>query len=97
MAMEIYQAAIKQVRLIDDKPGMQDCLTNMGIAYQQRSFKQKTESDLDIALDFHKKVNGSIPEWGIAVTKNNPNRIIMQSTKTSKISFNQLIKIYFKK
>ncbi len=39
-------------------------------------------------LDF-KKLSGSIPEWGIAVAKMHPNRIIMQSPGTAKISYDR--------
>ena len=37
-------------------------------------------------IDF-KKLSGPIPEWGIAVAKMHPNRIIMQSPSTAKISY----------
>ena len=43
--------------------------------------------------DFYKKAKGRVPEWGIAVTKKNPNRIIMQSPSTARISFNKLLQI----
>ena len=43
--------------------------------------------------DFNIKTNGRAPEWGIAITKKNPNRIIMQSPSTAKISFKKLLQV----
>ena len=43
--------------------------------------------------EFYKKSKGKVPEWGIAITKRNPNRIIMQSPSTAKISFKKLLQI----
>ena len=43
--------------------------------------------------DFHKKAQGKVPEWGIAITKKNPNRIIMQSPSTAKITFKRLLQV----
>ena len=44
--------------------------------------------------EFYKKSRGKVPEWGIAVTKRNPNRIIMQSTSTPKIPSNFFPDLY---
>ena len=43
--------------------------------------------------DFYKKAHGPVPEWGIAITKKNPNMIVMQSPRTARISFNKFIQI----
>ena len=43
--------------------------------------------------DFYKKAHGPVPEWGIAITKKNPNMIVMQSPQTARISFNKFIQI----
>ena len=51
---------------------------------------------IDITSDtrsFHKKARGKVPEWGIAITKKSPNRIIMQSPSTAKISFKRLLQV----
>ena len=36
---------------------------------------------------------GSIPEWGIAVAKKDPNKIIMQSPSVAKISYSRFKKV----
>jgi len=43
--------------------------------------------------DFKKVTYGRAPEWGIAITMKNPNRIIMQSPSTAKISFKKLLQV----
>ena len=43
--------------------------------------------------DFNEKTYGRAPEWAIAITMKNPNRIIMQSPSTAKISFNKLLQV----
>ena len=50
--------------------------------------------DITKNLDvFYKKAKGKVPEWGIAITKKNPNRVIMQSPSTAKISFKKLLQV----
>ncbi len=43
--------------------------------------------------DFYKKAKGPIPEWGIAVAKRNPDRIIIQAPHVSGISFSRLLEV----
>ncbi len=43
--------------------------------------------------DFFKKAKGPIPEWGIAVAKKNPDRIIIQAPHVSGISFSRLLEV----
>ena len=43
--------------------------------------------------DFKKATYGRAPEWGIAITMKNPNRIIMQSPYNAKISFKKLLQV----
>ena len=57
---------------------------------------ESTPYSVNITTDihnFHKKTKGRVPEWGIAITKKNPNRIIMQSPSTAKISFKRLLQV----
>ena len=44
-------------------------------------------SDMD---EFHRKSNGPVVEWGIAVAKRNPDRIIIKAPGISNISFSRL-------
>jgi len=43
--------------------------------------------------DFYAQAKGPVPEWGIAVAKQNPDRIIIQAPHVSGISFSRLLEI----
>ncbi|MBC8312182.1 MAG: hypothetical protein H8E72_07735 [Candidatus Marinimicrobia bacterium] len=43
--------------------------------------------------DFYAKAKGPVPEWGIAVAKRNPDRIIIQAPHVSGISFSRLLEV----
>ena len=43
--------------------------------------------------DFYEQAKGPVPEWGIAVAKRNPDRIIIQAPHVSGISFSRLLEI----
>jgi len=43
--------------------------------------------------EFYSYTKGTAPEWSIAITKKNPNRIIMKAPKTARISFNRFIQV----
>lgn len=43
--------------------------------------------------DFYTQAKGPVPEWGIAVAKQNPDRIIIQAPHVSGISFSRLLEV----
>jgi len=43
--------------------------------------------------DFYAKAKGPVPEWGIAVAKRNPDRIIIQAPHVSGITFSRLLEV----
>ena len=43
--------------------------------------------------DFNKKSNGPSPEWGIAIAKKNPDRIILKALGIANISFSRMKKV----
>jgi len=43
--------------------------------------------------DFYTQAKGPVPEWGIAVTKRNPDRIIIQAPHVSGITFSRLLEV----
>ena len=43
--------------------------------------------------DFNKKSKGSYPEWGIAIAKKNPDRIILKALGIANISFSRMKKV----
>lgn len=43
--------------------------------------------------EFSNYTKGTAPEWSIAITKKNPNRIIMKAPKTARISFNRFLQV----
>ena len=43
--------------------------------------------------DFYAQAKGPVPEWGIAVAKRNPDRIIIQAPHVSGITFSRLLEV----
>tara|TARA_B110000438_G_scaffold303488_1_gene365203 strand:+ start:1935 stop:2852 length:918 start_codon:yes stop_codon:yes gene_type:complete len=43
--------------------------------------------------DFYRQAKGPVPEWGIAVAKRNPDRIIIQAPHVSGITFSRLLEV----
>jgi hypothetical protein len=43
--------------------------------------------------DFYNQAKGPVPEWGIAVAKRNPDRIIIQAPHVSGITFSRLLEV----
>ena len=43
--------------------------------------------------DFYKKSRGPVPEWGIAVAKSNPDRIILKAPGIANISFVRMLEV----
>jgi len=43
--------------------------------------------------DFYAKAKGPVPEWGIAIAKRNPDRIIIQAPHVSGITFSRLLEV----
>ena len=43
--------------------------------------------------EFYEKSEGPVPEWGIAVAKLNPDRIILKAPGIANISFSQMKKV----
>ena len=65
-------------------------LHKFGYIDQPTPYSIHITSDLS---DFQAQTYGRAPEWSIAITMKNPNRIIMQSPSTAKISFKKLLQI----
>jgi len=98
-----FNTALGRCRLIifDDSTHDIKILEETIISYSQLVNKKygditPTPYTIHITKDiqaFYKQANGPVPEWGIAITKKNPNRIIMQSPSVARISFNRLIQV----
>lgn len=89
--IEIYKGNVNEIKKIQKKiiDDTQSMLDEWGPVEIQPFFIYITNSK----KDFYTKAKGPIPEWGIAVAKQNPDRIIIQAPHVSGISFSRLLEI----
>ena len=83
--MQIYDGEIAQIsELVDLVKVEADKLYKKLGEVATRPFTIYITANMD---DFNKQSNGPTPEWGIAIAKNNPDRIILKSLGIANISF----------
>ena len=89
--LEIYEGKVKNnpeiVSIIKNETN--NLILHLGPIHN-RPFSIYITNNIDVFLD---KSQGPIPEWGVAVAKLNPDRIILHSSKISNMSFNRLKEI----
>ncbi|SVD63709.1 uncharacterized protein METZ01_LOCUS416563, partial [marine metagenome] len=79
---------------IEDIPEIVELVKNESIelveefgGIEQKPFSIYITSNMN---EFHKKSKGPIPEWGIAVAKKNPDKIIIKAPGIANISFSRM-------
>ena len=89
--LEIYEG--KTEHIIELENLIKEEVNNLVNKYgkiEKNKFSIYITSNLN---EFNKQAKGKTPEWGIAVAKRNPERIIIKPPKIINISFNRLKKI----
>ena len=89
--LEIYEGDIGRIIELEDliKEEVNNLVNKYG-KIEKNKFSVFITSNLN---QFYKLAKGKTPEWGIAVAKRNPERIIIKPPKVINISFNRLKKI----
>ena len=83
--LEIYGGRIEDIPDIVNlvKKESENLINEFG-AIEVRPFSIYITSNME---EFHKKSKGPVPEWGIAVAKKNPDRIILKAPGIANVSF----------
>jgi len=86
--LEIYGGRVEDIPDIVHlvKKESENLINEFG-AIEIRPFSIYITSNME---EFHKKSKGPIPEWGIAVAKKNPDRIILKAPGIANISFTRM-------
>ncbi len=86
--LEIYGGEVKDipeiVKLIQEESNK--LIETLG-KVKKRPFSVYLTADMQ---DFHKKSKGPVPEWGIAVAKRNPDRVILKAPGIANVSYPRL-------
>lgn len=89
--IEIYGGSIKGINSIEEKilDDTQSMVNQWGAVTVRPFSIYITYSK----KDFYAQAKGPVPEWGIAVAKRNPDRIIIQAPHVSGITFSRLLEV----
>ena len=89
--IEIYGGSIDRINFIQEKimADTQSMVDKWGAVTIRPFSFYITYSE----KDFYAQAKGPVPEWGIAVTKRNPDRIIIQAPHVSGITFSRLLEV----
>ena len=89
--LEIYGGEISDLheiqKLIENKARI---LNHEFGPVEKRPFFVFISENMD---EYHKQVKGYVPEWGIAVAKRNPDRMVLKSPKMARISYARMLDV----